>query len=104
MKMLIPFLFLAGCATAPLTEMEQLRAEQKEQERQEAFRRWLEWCQQNGILIIDNPHTCDTVNSLERGCIPHAVEWKVKEVTNKRGYTTLKVLSNTYSCVDSVRF
>ena len=98
------FLALAGCATEPLTEMEQIRADMKEQERREAFRYWIDWCQRNGVLIIDNPHTCDTIRSLERGCIPHSVEWSLKERSDRKGRTTLTVVSSTYSCVDSVRF
>lgn len=93
-------LILAGCATTePLTEMEQLWADQKEQERKEAFLAWVEWCSNNGILLVENATSC-ILGRFDRGCIPHKIEWDVKEVTNSKGETTLRVRSHTYSCLE----
>jgi phage/plasmid-associated DNA primase len=95
--------FVIGCAAEPLTEDEQLHAEMKEQERQEMFVMWREWCERSGyVLYIDRARGCSS-SSLERGCIPPKLEWDYRVSVGKSGQERLRVLSNTYSCVAGVR-
>lgn len=102
MVRLLLSIFLVGCATTePLTEMEQLYAEEKEQERKEMYLFWKEWCARNGVMVVRRSMSC-SVGPSQRNCIPHKSEWNYKIRIDKNGIEHLKVISGTYSCVENV--
>ena len=96
---LILLLLLSGCVSTPLTPLEEIEREMAEQERQEYFILWREWCRRHGIIYVNNAWTCPSMSTARgRNCIPAKQEWRYTLRDNPDGTTTINVLSNTYAC------